>query len=505
MSKQALHGLLLLVVSALAVPVSSADDKKTPSPPAPRPVTSRLANAAEVRQRLGLTPAYDRVAGIESIKIAILDYGFEGLESSKRYLPENAVIVENYDTAFVQRFSLGDPNFKKSFAPGNAHGRTMAQIIWGMTGFLPQGPKFYLLNANGPTMLRRAVRYAIEAHVDIILFSNVFEGGGYGDGRGPINRMVADALAADILWINAAGNYGGHVYNGPVRIQPDGYLQVASGKDPTALRFRNLLDENTITITLTWNDYRNQEDAGTDKDLDLFVEDADGKRVGASEKTQVSGTKTAGAEESRNPRERVVLADLPAQPERDYRIRIRARKNNFTPQDEIRVLVSGSRAGVVDRQTNQMVDGIQFLDASGKGEIYPPADNPLVLAVGDGDSGSSVGPTADHRVKPDVVIDDSRAYFTNGEVTAGASNAAAFFASAVALMKAAEPGLRTRHLLWFAHYGRAIRPASSARPATTRTVAGSSVTVLEGNGRSRRLWQTPTLQELKQQVHQDGP
>src|SRR4029079_11599374 len=104
-------------------------------------------------------------------------------------------------------------------------------------------------------------------------------GGGYGDGRGPINRMVADALAADIIWINAAGNYGGHVYNGRVRIAADGYLQLASGKDPTALRFRNLLDENSITITLTWNDYRDQEDAGTDKDLDLFVEDADGKQV----------------------------------------------------------------------------------------------------------------------------------------------------------------------------------------------------------------------------------
>jgi hypothetical protein len=457
-----------------------------------------------VRQHVGLSPAYDKVAGIEAINIAILDYGFDGMESARRYLPENAVVVEHYDTQFVKRFQLGDPDFKKGFAPGNAHGRTMAQIIWGVTGFSSAGPKFYLLNANGPTMLRRAIRYAIEAKVDIILFSNVFEGGGYGDGRGPINRMVADALAADILWINAAGNYGGHVYNGRIRIGPDGYLQLTGGKDPTALRFRNLLDENSVTVTVTWNDYRDQEDAGTDKDLDLYVEDAEGKQVGSSAKIQIKAPKVATPEESRNPRERVVLADLSAQPEKDYRIRIRAKKNNFAPHDEIRVLVSGSRAGVVDRQTNQMINGIQFLDASGQGEIYPPADNPLVLAVGDGDVGSSVGPTADHRIKPDIVIDDSRAYFTNGEVTAGASNAAAFFASSVALMKAVEPGLRTRHLLWFAHYGRAIRPPSSARPTSTRTTAGSSVSVIEGSARIRRLWQTPTLQELKQQVQKDS-
>src|SRR5262249_43570155 len=148
-------------------------------------------------------------------------------------------------------------------------------------------PRFYLLNANGPTMLRRAVRYAIEAKVDIILFGGSFEGGGNGDGRGSINRVVADALAADIIWINAAGNYGGHVYNGPVEIQPSGYLRLGKGTDETALRFRNLLDENTVTITLTWNDYRDAEDAGTDKDLDLYVEDWLGWVIGSSETRQV--------------------------------------------------------------------------------------------------------------------------------------------------------------------------------------------------------------------------
>src|SRR5947209_7472276 len=161
-------------------------------------------------------------------------------------------------------------------------------------------------------MLGRAVRYAIEQKVDMILFSGAFEGGGNGDGRGPINRVVADALAADILWINAAGNYGRHVYNGPVQVDTDGYLRFRDGADGTALRFRNRLDENTVTVTLTWNDYREQEDAGTDKDLDLYVEDWTGRRIGASEKTQVSGDAAPGPNESRNPRERVVLSDLPA-------------------------------------------------------------------------------------------------------------------------------------------------------------------------------------------------
>ena len=171
--------------------------------------------------------------------------------------PPSAVVVEHYDPASSRRHpDLGDPDYRKPFEPGNRHGREMAQIVWAITGSDPRGPQFYLLNANGPTMLRRAVRYAIEQDVDIILFSGSFEGGGNGDGRGPINRIVDEALAAGILWINAAGNFGGKVYNGPVRILRDGYLRLGGGTDIAALRFRNRLDENTVTVTLTWNDYR---------------------------------------------------------------------------------------------------------------------------------------------------------------------------------------------------------------------------------------------------------
>src|SRR5206468_6392474 len=141
-----------------------------------------------------------------------------------------------------------------------------------------------------------------------------FEGGGNGAGLGPIDRIVSEAADAGILWINAAGNYGGRVYNGPVRVLSDGYLRLRDGSDVASLRFRNHLDENTVRVTLTWNDYREQEDAGTDKDLDLYVEDWAGRRVGAGEKVQVSGSRTPGPDETRNPWERVVLADLPANP-----------------------------------------------------------------------------------------------------------------------------------------------------------------------------------------------
>jgi hypothetical protein len=220
-----------------------------------------------------------------------------------------------------------------------------------------------------------------------------------------------------------------------------------------------LLDENTVTITLTWNDYREKEDAGTTKDLDLYVQDHLGNVVGSSAKKQVMDGKNE-AEESRNPRERIVLTDLAADPDHDYFIRIKASGGQFTAEDRIRVLITSSREGFFDPKTGAPTEAIRFLDASRKGEIYPPADNPLVLTVGDTSPDSAVGPTADHRRKPDIVLEDSRAAFTNGDITFGASNAAAYFAGVTVLLKAAEPGLATRHLLWFAHNDKTTRVAA---------------------------------------------
>jgi hypothetical protein len=452
--------VLTLAAWLAAAVLVSGQPPGPPEPPRP-PSAARLANADEVRRRLGL-PAYDRVANLESVKVAVLDSGFAGADGPRRYLPADTVVVEHYDPDFVRRHGLGDPDFRKPLVPDNAHGRAMAQIVWALTGSHPRGPRFYLLNANGPTMLRRAVRYAIAERVSVILFSGTFEGGGNFDGGGPINAIVDQAIAAGIIWVNASGNHGGCVYNGPVRRGPDGFLRFGRG-DATALRFRNLLDENSVTVILTWNDYRREEDAGTAKDLDLYVEDDQGRRLGASELTQVTGDKEAGAGESRNPRERLILPDLAAAPGRDYRIRVKARSNNFTATDRLRVLVTASRdTPFRDPQTGTMTRPLQFLDASESGEIYPPADHPQVITVGDAGRESSVGPTADGRVKPDVVLESSEALFSNGEETAGSSNAAAFFAGMVVVLKAAQPGLSTGHLLALSR--RADRPVPPTPP-----------------------------------------
>ena len=190
----------------------------------------------------------------------------------------------------------------------------MAQIVWAVAGSRPAGPKFFLLNANGPTMLRRAVRYAIEKQVDIILFSGSFEGGGNGDGKGPIDRIVYEAVDRGILWVNAGGQLRRpglqRAGPGPLRRLPPAPRRARRRRPPVPQPGRREHRHHHPDLERL----RDEEDAGTDKDLDLFVEDWTGRRVGSGEKVQVSGDRVAGPDESRNPRERVVLADLAANP-----------------------------------------------------------------------------------------------------------------------------------------------------------------------------------------------
>ena len=488
-------GAWVVLVAAMASgPPALGQAEKEAAPASPRPgAASRLADPKRVRERLKLSPEYDGAIGVESIRVAVLDYGFEGLIPGRGYLPASAEVVEDYDAGFVRRNDLGDPEYRKAFEPGNRHGRDMAQMIWAVAGSPPGGPKFFLLNANGPTMLRRAVRYAIEQGVQVILFSGSFEGGGNGDGRGPVDRIVAEAVGRGILWINAAGNYGGKVFNAPIHVLSDGYLKLRDKADVAAIRFRNRVDENTVTVTLTWNDYREQEDAGTRKDLDLYVEDWAGRLVGSSTLTQGLPDNDLGPDETRNPRERVVLADLPRSPtvradaEYGYKIRVRSKRGAFGRGDRLRILVTAARDTYVPPGGSMLQEAVTLFDASNTGEIYPPADAPGVLTIGDAGPASSSGPTLDGRTKPDAILEDSRADFTDGFVSAGSSNAAAFVAAAAIVLKATEPALKPADLIRLAKLGPILddrTPKSAGKPARP----------------GQHLWQTPTRSKLAEVV-----
>ena len=127
-----------------------------------RPRGTKMMDAADARKRLGLGAEYDRVGGIDGVKVAVLDTGFAGMKGGGPYLPESAKVIEHYDPDFVRRFpSLGDPDYRKEFEPGNRHGRVMAQIVWAMTGGASRGAEILPAQRQraNDAPPRRAVRH----------------------------------------------------------------------------------------------------------------------------------------------------------------------------------------------------------------------------------------------------------------------------------------------------------------------------------------------------------
>jgi hypothetical protein len=392
---------------------------------------NEVANRDLLRGKFGLT-SYAPGTALDQLKIAVLDNGFQGYVPGTGLLPDSAELIE------------GTVNPQ---AP-TPHGLGMAQIIWAMTGQTVTGPKLYLVNTNGFSNFKNAVDFVIAQHVDIVLYSQVWSFGDNFDGKGFINAEVDRATSAGILWINAAGNFGGMVYNGSVTSQErasDHTLTYPSGLD--YLRFQNTLDSNSLTITLTWTDFQDTETYNATKDLDLFIYDESGKLVGSSQLIQhgeAPPTIGTPSQLSSYARETVTLPNLDRG---NYRIKVVDKSGNFVSSDQFRVLIDVDRPG-----------SVVFSDRTSGYEIMPPADNPTVFTVGEQTEISSIGPTADGRIKPDAILDDATVTFTNGAVTRGSSNAAAIMTGIVAEMKAVAPALNFDSL---SQYATTIRSSSN--------------------------------------------
>jgi len=360
-----------------------------------------VVNSDELRRAEGLTP-YGKPRSLSQVKIAILDNGFMGYSAKSGMLPDSAELIE------------GPVNGQLP----SAHGLSMAQIVWAMTGKNAEGPKFYLINANGFSNFRAAIQFIIDQKVDLVLYAQNWSFGGNFDGKGFINAQVSRAIDSGAIWINAAGNHGGLVYNQSVK-------KHLARKAP--LEFENLLDENPVSIVLNWNDFSDTETIATKKDLNLFIYDANDKIIGSSELIQDGGEVVAKAEgeaekRSKYARETISVRQLPRG---KYRIVIKDASGNFESKDQLRVHLINEKPG-----------SLKFDDRTEGYEIFPPADHPQVLTVGEVGPVSAQGPTMDGRVKPDLWINDSRVSFSNGAQTRGSSNASAIFCGITAILKA---------------------------------------------------------------------
>ncbi len=383
------------------------------------PVLSFASNEVfqpeKLRENLGLQ-AYLPSGKIKDIKVAILDNGFDGFQKDKGMLPATAELTQLTSIPPAQ----------------TAHGLSMAQIIWSITGKLSDGPKFYLVNTNGFSNLKAAVDFVIQQKIDIVLYSQTWSFGSNFDGTGFINALVTKAVQSGVVWINAAGNNGGMVYNGWINKQqdPSGQFLLFNGKD--YLKFENKLDENNVTVTLSWTDFKESELYNTPKDLDLYIYNEKGILVGSSELIQKGEAPKPGEPSQLSSHAREV-ANLSGLDRGNYQIKIKIKSKNFENQDRFRVLLKADKE-------------IDFTDKTSGSEIMPPADNPNAFAIGATDNPTAVGPTFDGRVKPDVWIANSHVAFTNGEEVQGTSSAAALLVGVLAVLKSEAPTLNNEGL-----------------------------------------------------------
>jgi hypothetical protein len=382
---------------------------------------NEVANGDEIRARLGTS---GMSVDLSRMKVAVLDNGFRGFRPNAGMLAAGAELIEG----------------PRKLPETSAHGIGMAQILWEATGKKENGPKFYLINTNGFTNFKAAVDFVIANHVDIVLYSQVWAFGSDFDGRGFINAEVNRALDAGVIWINAAGNLGKQVFNGEARTQ--------------SIEINNKLDDNGLLLTLSWTDFHENEETCATTDLDLEIYNSANELIKSSVLIQ-SGV----APEINNPkdprscyaRESVNLQGL----ERGiYFVKVIVK--NADSQDRFRLVMTENKLG-----------SVEFTPGTNGSEIMAPADNARAFVVGEKTPFSAMGPTADGKVKPDVLIENARVSFTNGEQTAGTSNAAAMVAGAVALLKAQDSSLTGERLLQYAEglRSRRVIHAGLVRPA----------------------------------------
>jgi hypothetical protein len=355
-------------------------------------------------QRSGAAAFAPISGGGSGLIIAVLDLGFGphvATRQAQRELPPPSRLVK---VSFDPVFGLAGRN-----AYGNAtnHGELVAQTVY---DYAPKA-RYVFVNYRTRQDFVRAVDWLVQVKPNIVVHSNSFLEGPF-DGTGPEARAVDRAAAAGVLWFNSAGNYARRHWEGPWQdLDGDGALDLGTDGEWT---FERELGKPT-TFTLSWD---SPETDIADLALALERQEADGSwsQVVASDDDQ-----RAGARES----ERFV----------GYRngkggtFRVRITRSSGPPPERITIF---SRE-------------IDLADAGGsEGSSQPaPGDAAGAISVGAVDwrgdgrkTYSSVGPTDDGRLKPDLVAPtNTRVQGPSGpRRVGGTSNAAPNAAGAAAIL-----------------------------------------------------------------------
>lgn len=429
-----------LAMAETASPAPSSESQPSISvepPPEPPPATKPAEEAK--REVLGSDMAVPDIKNIDQIikdikanrfkgkkfkrqiKVAVFEPTWSGWKSEiGKGLPAN--------TDFV----MGPRTVADNAQTVNPHGtmiaKLLAQII--AKSGVQADYKLVLFNTNGLTKFKNAVKQVIDENFDVVLHSQVWEFAGNGDGKGYLNTEVNKAVKAGIIWINAAGNYGLTTLKAPIDGKPEGNTEYVVFKDKkggsadsfkiTCSADKKAKEEQDrvckMKMFVTWNDFKDDENEGTDKDLDVQILSNDKKTIIASsarkQRMQPDATDKAV---STLPREQI---DQQLEPG-TYWVRVEVKSKNFSAsQDELRatIISMGSSVTIENPTIGQ--------------SVLPPGDNAGVITAGD--RNTAITDTSKKLNKPEVFF-TSLIMLSNGSNPYSTSNSAAIAAALTVL------------------------------------------------------------------------
>lgn len=395
------------VAAAHEAPSSFADtDPDEPGAVVPTvggPVTS------EGMERMGadaLRPLADDGRGLI---IAVLDLGFGSRIPDRQARGELPPAARLQSQSFDAAWGLAGRN---AYGNATSHGDLVAQTVY---DYAPAA-RYLFVNYHSEQDFQAAVEWLIAQHADVVVHSNSFLEGPF-DGTGDAARAVDRAADAGITWLNSAGNYAQRHWTG---VWADADTNAVLDWPITPEWTFSRAAQSPITFALSWPDAPGSEIS----DLDLMLEraNADGSwtEVASSRDRQSIGAR---------PAERIT-GYLPPQ-DGDFRLRVQ--------------LASGPPP-VGDLTLFSREIDLHAIGDPAPRSIPTPGDAAGSITVGAVDwrdnsmkPYSSRGPTADGRLKPDVVAPTNTRVLTaaGARGIGGTSNAAPNAAGAVALLIAA--------------------------------------------------------------------
>ncbi len=378
---------------------------------------SPFQNLAEIISSQNFSAAYSTNRVSQKVKVAILDNGF------KDY---GAAIGKTLPTGTIYHAGpVANPDQEES------HGRIMAELVTALMTNAGKNQNFsfelHLYAAFGYSNLQAAVNDVIKQKMDVVLYSQVWEYGGNNDGHGFINSLVDQATQAGILWVNAAGNFGQHTFNYPVTIDADQWVTLPDTNNSLQVRCQqNSQNQCPLRIVLSWNDFKDDVNKGTNKDLDLVLADDAMKIIQTSGLSQKDSFPEGQPGMSKYPREILEAVVKPGV----YQIKVKARSQNFSSQDKLRITVTADHVTMPRHSKDE--------------SLLNPADNPNAITVGASDTAKSS--FSKSLGKPDLLA-PSLIRLGDGQEYKGSSQSAAIVAAGAAIIRSYFHGIDRQRFL----------------------------------------------------------